>query len=99
MYAAALVPGPNNGWHDRSVATAGLESWPKLAVHDGIGVGAISRADGVAKAGGRAPRKVNDVLTAGCFGPGTISASRSVECRLAAQVPRGFRCPYDCVRS
>jgi hypothetical protein len=70
---------------------------PKLAVHDGIGVGADLRgADGVAKAAGRAPRKFNYLLTASCLRAGNdFGLAHLVECRLTAQLPRGFDRRYD----
>src|SRR5256885_6628704 len=89
----------NDGWHDRSVRypQASESVDPKLAVHDGIGVGAnLCGADGVAKAAGRAPSKVNHVLTASCLRTrNDFRLAHLVECRLTAQFPRGFDRRYD----
>jgi hypothetical protein len=89
----------NNGWHDRSVrhpqATQSVD--PKFAVHDGIGVCAnFYGAHSVAKAARRDPRKISHVLTAGRFRAGNnFRLADLVECRLTAQLPRGFDRPYD----
>ena len=73
---------------------------PKLAVHDRIGVGADLRgADGMAKAAGRAPRKVDHVLTISCLRAGNdFRLAHLVECRLTTQLPRGFDRRYDRVQ-